>query len=102
MLQNHLPELQEKLQSLTYRQDRSLAALSLLTAKQFNDCPTLVRVSPISVEDKDLTNPMNWIRNARLQKYKVAFICAHLGNEVINLLSSKCQEIGLSRLHVGV
>jgi hypothetical protein len=53
-----------------------------LTANQFKECPNLVWVSPISVEDKDPRNPMNWIRNnAGVQKYKVVFICAHHSGE---------------------
>ncbi len=69
----------EMLQSLTNAQDRSLAALSYLTAKQFKECPNLVWVSPVSVEDTDLRNPMYWIRNTVRQKYEVVFICAHSG-----------------------
>ncbi len=67
-----MPELQAKLHSLTYGQD--------LTAP-WQRCH-LVWVSPISVEDKDPRNPMNWIRNnAGAQKYKVVFICAHHSGE---------------------
>jgi serine/threonine protein kinase len=59
--------------------DRSLAALSLLAANQFKECPNLVWVTPISVEKKDWRNPKHWIRNASKQTYKVVFVCARSG-----------------------
>ena len=59
--------------------DRSLAALSLLAAHQFEQCPNLVWVTPISVEKKDWRNRKHWIRNASKQKYKVVFACARSG-----------------------
>ncbi|KAI2494865.1 serine/threonine kinase [Fragilaria crotonensis] len=74
-----LQEQQEMLQRLASGLERSLAALSLLAANQFKECPNLVWVTPISVEKQDLGNPKKWIRSALKQKYKVVFICAHSG-----------------------
>ncbi|KAI2492671.1 serine/threonine kinase [Fragilaria crotonensis] len=74
-----LQEQQDMLQRLASGLERSLAALSLLAANQFKECPNLVWVAPISVEKQDLGNPKNWIRSALKQKYKVVFICAHSG-----------------------
>ena len=74
-----LPKLQEMLQRVTTRLDRSLAAFSSLTANQFSKCPNLVWVFPMSVDKKEWKNPKNWITNAVKQKYKVVFICADSG-----------------------
>ncbi|KAI2494587.1 serine/threonine kinase [Fragilaria crotonensis] len=74
-----LQEQQEMLQRLASGLERSLAALSMLAANQFKECPNLVWVTPISVEKQDLGNPKKWIKSALKQKYKVVFICAHSG-----------------------
>ena len=70
---------EEMLQRVTKGLDRSLAALSLLAANQFKECPNLVWVTPTLVDKKDWRNPKKWITNAVKQKYNVVFICAHSG-----------------------
>lgn len=64
-----------RLQNLAKGLDRSLAALALLSASQFKECPNLVWVAPILVEKKYLRNPRKWCT----QRYSVVFICAHSG-----------------------
>ncbi|KAI2503234.1 serine/threonine kinase [Fragilaria crotonensis] len=66
---------QQMLQELAKGVHRSLAALAILSADQFKECPNLVWMTPISVEKNDLRNPKNWFT----QKYSVVFICAHSG-----------------------
>jgi serine/threonine protein kinase len=68
-----LQRQQKMLEKIAKGLHRSLAALALLSASQFKECPNLVWVTPISVEEKFLRNPKKWFT----QKYSVVFICAH-------------------------
>ncbi|KAI2502796.1 hypothetical protein MHU86_11620 [Fragilaria crotonensis] len=74
-----LQKQQQMLQTLAKGYNRSLAALALLSANQFKECPTLVWLTPISVEKEDWNTPLKWIRDKVLQKFSVVFICAHSG-----------------------
>ena len=74
-----LQKQQQMIQRYAKGLNRSLAALALLSSNQFNKCPNLVWLSPISVGKKDRSTPKNWIRHAPKQRYSVVFICAHSG-----------------------
>ncbi|KAI2494864.1 serine/threonine kinase [Fragilaria crotonensis] len=72
-------ENRAQLQRLAKGLDRSLAALALLSANQFMDCPKLVLMKPLVFDEKFLKDPMGWSKDKRLQKYSVVFMCAHSG-----------------------
>ncbi|KAI2494854.1 hypothetical protein MHU86_19658 [Fragilaria crotonensis] len=55
----------------------ALGALSSLTANEFQECPNLVLMTPSSVEEKDWSNPKNWVKWAGKQQFRVVFFCAH-------------------------
>ncbi|KAI2491606.1 serine/threonine kinase [Fragilaria crotonensis] len=76
-----LQKQQHMLQRLAKGLDRSLAALALLSANQFMDCPKLVFMKPLVFDEKFLKDPMGWSKDKMLQKYSVVFICARSGEE---------------------
>jgi hypothetical protein len=69
----------QMLQALTNGLDRSLAAVALLSADQFKECPSLVWMAPMSVAKKYQKNPKKWLRNTVRPLFSVVFICAHSG-----------------------
>ncbi|KAI2493975.1 serine/threonine kinase [Fragilaria crotonensis] len=55
----------------------ALGALSLLTANEFKECPNLVLMTPSSFEEKDWSNPKNWVEWVGNQQFRVVFVCFH-------------------------
>ena len=86
-----LQKQQQMLHELPKGLHRSLAALALLSARQFKECPNLVWMTPLAVEKKYLKNPKKWFTENTASSSSV-HTCM---NQATNPSRSRCHEHGL-------